>query len=121
MVALTDNAGTAVDTLTYAPNRVTASSTGTVYESWQFQGQYADNSQGRRYQVGAFQYHNGARYHEVGQMNGQCTQMDPISNPFETHCWNGDNYAGGDTANLTDPDGSWFSGLSLSWVCEVWW
>ncbi len=109
VVALTNSIGTVVDTFSYQQNGVTRASTGSVYEPWQFHGGYADNSQGGAYQAGAYQYHNGARYYEAGQMNGHWTQADPAGSPFSTQGWNGYGYAGGDSANLTDQNGlcSW--------------
>jgi RHS repeat-associated protein len=109
IVAVTDSSGAVKDTFTYDPRGVVTGSA-TVYEPWQFQGEYADNSQSSgSYQAGAYQYHNGARYYEAGQMNGHWTQPDPANSPFSTTGWNGYNYAGGNSANLTDPNGicSW--------------
>ena len=47
-------------------------------------------------------------------MNGHWTQVDPANNPFQTHGWNGYNYAGDDTANLSHPNGMLF-GWSCDW------
>ncbi|MGH7747434.1 MAG: hypothetical protein ACREQ5_22145, partial [Candidatus Dormibacteria bacterium] len=115
VINLRDSSGNQVDTWTYGPSGLT-SSTGSVYEPWQFQGQYLDQTGGTQSNeaTGNEQYHQGARYREAGWMAGSWGQQDPQDSPFATQGWNRYNYAGQDAVNLSDPNGMFFG-----WSCDV--